>query len=66
VNSFGVVASSRRGPLNVPNILKVVIPSLQHQNNDVRQAATKIVLDVQRLSGLVTESMFADLQEKSK
>lgn len=54
INSFGI-ASQTRGPLSVKDILKSVLPNVSHQNADVRNASTKILLDVHKLSGCVTE-----------
>ena len=54
MNSFGVSAK-RHGPLNVRDIVNSIVPSLTHQSQDVRNASTKILLDVHRLSGSVTE-----------
>lgn len=55
-----------RGPLSVKDVLKSVTPSLSHANADVRNAATKIVLDVQKLSGAVTEEELASVPEKTR
>lgn len=46
------------------NILKAVIPSIPHPNQDVRNAALKILLDVQRLSGCVNEEELSEVPEK--
>ena len=54
INSFGI-ASQTRGPLSVKDILKAVLPNISHANADVRNASTKILLDVHKLSGCVTE-----------
>ena len=50
------------------DVLKAVLPSVQHANNDVRNAATKILLDVHKLSGCVTddELVAAGLSEKAR
>lgn len=65
INSFGI-ASKTRGPLSVKDILKAVIPAIQHPNQDVRNASGKILLDVQKLSGCVTAEELEDLNEKAK
>lgn len=65
VNSFGI-ASKTRGPLSVKDILKSVLPSVQHPNQDVRNAAGKILLDVQKYSGCVTEEELQDINEKAR
>ena len=65
INSFGI-ASRTRGPLSVKDVLKAVVPAVQHPNQDVRNAAGKILLDVQKLSGCVTEEELADLEDKHR
>lgn len=45
-------------------MLEAAVPSLALTNADVKNAATKIVLDVQRLSGAVKDHYFARLPEK--
>jgi hypothetical protein len=65
VNSFGVSAK-KRGPLNARDIVNAILPSLSHSSQDVRNASTKILLDVQRLSGAVKEEMLGTLPEKIK
>ena len=45
INSFGI-ASKTRGPLSVKDILKSIVPTLVHQNQDVRNASNKILIDV--------------------
>jgi hypothetical protein len=39
---------------------------LSHSSQDVRSASTKILLDVQRLSGAVKEESLANLPDKIK
>jgi len=65
INSFGI-SSRARGALSVKNILKSIIPAVSHQNQDVRNALSKILMDVQRLSGCVTEEELEDLTEKQR
>jgi hypothetical protein len=65
VNSFGVSAK-KRGPLNSKDIVNSILPSLSHSSQDVRSASTKILLDVQRLSGAVKEESLANLPDKIK
>jgi len=65
VNSFGIEVPTKtlEGPadtsgsqvLTVPSVLRAAVPSIAHANADVKAAATKIVLDVQRLTGQVKE-----------
>lgn len=65
MNSFGVSAK-KRGPLNSKDIVNSILPSLSHSSQDVRSASTKILLDVQRLSGAVKEESLVNLPEKIK
>lgn len=65
VNSFGI-ASRTRGPLSVKDILKSIVPAIQHPNQDVRNASGKILLDVHKLSGCVTEEELESLTEKAR
>ena len=65
INSFGI-SSRNRGALSVKNILKSVVPSVSHPNQDVRNAASKILLDVQRFSGCVTPEELSEVPEKTK
>jgi capsular polysaccharide biosynthesis protein len=65
VNSFGVSAK-KRGPLNANDIVNAILPSLTHSSQDVRSASTKILLDVQRLSGAVKEEKFMSMPEKQR
>lgn len=59
INSFGLagIANSNGtgATLTVARVLDHIVPNVGHTNSDVRNAATKILLDVQRLSGQVTE-----------
>lgn len=48
------------------DILKSVIPAVSHPNQDVRNASGKILLDVQKLSGCVTEEELQSLSEKAR
>lgn len=48
------------------NILKSVIPTVTHPNQDVRNAAQKILLDVQKMSGCVTEEELEEVPEKQR
>jgi hypothetical protein len=63
INSFGIT-SRTRGPLSVRDILKSIMPAIQHQNQDVRNASGKILLDVQKLSGCVIQEELEHLPEK--
>ena len=48
------------------DILRSVIPAVSHPNQDVRNASGKILLDVQKLSGCVTEEELSSLTEKAR
>ena len=48
------------------DILRSVIPAVSHPNQDVRNASGKILLDVQKLSGCVTEEELISLTEKAR
>jgi hypothetical protein len=71
INSFGIEVPLKTsdGPaipsdsqvLTVPSVLKAAVPSIAHANADVKAAATKIVLDVQRLTGQVKEHFLVQL-----
>ena len=65
INSFGI-ASRTRGPLSVKDIMKSILPAIQHPNQDVRNAAGKILMDVQKLSGCVTEEELESLTDKAR
>jgi hypothetical protein len=65
VNSFGV-SIKKRGPLNVKDIINSILLSLTHQSQDVRNASTKILLDIQRLSGAVKEDYLVTVNDKIK
>lgn len=57
VNSFGIeVANDEKSSISVSNVLNAALPAVSHPNQDVKNAATKIILDVQRLSGRVTDT----------
>lgn len=52
--------------MNASDIVNAIIPSLTHSSQDVRSASTKILLDVQRLSGAVKEEKLASIPEKQR
>ena len=52
--------------LTVQNVLDATVPAIGHTNADVKNAATKIILDVQRLSGEVKDHHFLMLPEKQQ
>jgi hypothetical protein len=60
------VTAKKRGALNSHDIVTSILPSLGHSSQDVRSASTKILLDVQRLSGAVNEERLNGLPEKQK
>lgn len=47
-------------------MLKAAIPAIGNANQDVKNAAIKIVLDVQRLTGQVKDYHLAQLPEKTR
>lgn len=65
INSFGI-ASRTRGPLSVKDIMKSILPAIQHPNQDVRNASGKILMDVHKLSGCVTEEELESLSDKAR
>ena len=56
----------KAGGLSVKDILKAVMPAIQHPNQDVRNASGKILLDVHKLSGCVTAEELEDINEKAR
>ena len=73
VNSFGLSLQDKEGneanaeaALTVQNVLDATVPAIGHTNADVKNAATKIILDVQRLSGEVKDHHFLMLPEKQQ
>ena len=42
------------------------MPAIGHTNQDVKNAAIKIVLDVQRLTGLVKDHHLSQLPDKTR
>ena len=75
VNSFGLSLQEKDGQasevstescLTVQSVLNAAVPAIGHSNADVKNAATKIVLDVQRLSGEVKDHHFLMLPEKQQ
>ena len=52
------------GSLTVSEVLAVSMPSIEHSNSDVKNAAIKIVLDVQRLTGKVKEYHYGLIVDK--
>jgi hypothetical protein len=46
--------------------MKSILPAIQHPNQDVRNAAGKILMDVQKLSGCVTEEELESLTDKAR
>ena len=74
INSFGieVPASDSQGQpsttnvLNVTSVLSAAVPAIGSANQDVKNAAIKIVLDVQRLTGKVKDHHLSQLPEKTR
>ena len=48
VNSFPVSCSDATKSITKSNIIKVVVPSCSHNKEDIRGAALKILIDVQK------------------
>lgn len=78
INSFGIAIPPKidesdeqlnqptAGVLTVDSVLSASVPAISHNNQDVKNAAIKIVLDVQRLTGSVKEGHFEKLPERTK
>jgi hypothetical protein len=78
INSFGIAVPPKVdesdenleqpevGVLTVESVLKASIPAITHNNQDVKNAAIKIILDVQRLTGAVKEHHFEQVPDKTK
>jgi hypothetical protein len=45
-------------------ILEVVLPSINHSKDEIRNASTKILVDVQKKTGLITQDALEELSEK--
>jgi len=52
--------------LTVPAVLAAAVPAVALSNQDVKNAAIKVILEVQKLSGAVKESQLASLPDKTK
>jgi hypothetical protein len=52
--------------MTVQAVLAAAVPAIGQTNVDVKNAAIKIVLDVQKLSGDVKESDFSYLNDKTR
>lgn len=48
------------------DILKSIMPAILHPNQDVRNASAKILLDVHKLSGCVTDEELESLSDKAR
>ena len=76
INSFGIEVPNKNGgalpsdhsgqALTVSSVLAAAVPAIAHTNQDVKNAAIKIVLDVQRLTGLVKDHHLAQLPDKTR
>ena len=58
ITSFGM--TKKNSPLSPKNVLKTVIPPLFHKDQDIRNASLKIVLEIQKKTGLIDASTFKD------
>ena len=52
--------------LTVRSVLEAAVPAIASTNQDIKNAAIKIVLDVQRLTGQVKDHHLAQLPDKTK
>jgi hypothetical protein len=59
ISSFGMV--KKDSALAPKKIFKVVLPSLFHKDQDIRNIALKILLEIQKKTGVVELSLFKDL-----
>ena len=58
ITSFGV--AKRDSPLSPKSLLKVILNPLFHKDQDIRNMALKILLEIQRKTGLIDENMFKE------
>jgi hypothetical protein len=69
INSFGLADAEQGSTGSVMTsevVIGCAIPAIGHTNKDVKNAAIKILLDVQRISGSVKEDHLESLNEKTK
>lgn len=57
VTSYGITKDSALSP---KGLLKVIIQPLFHKDQDIRNLALQILVEVQRKTGLIDESIFKD------
>lgn len=58
ITSFGV--AKRDSPLSPKSLLKVIMAPLFHKDQDIRNMALKILLEIQRKTGCIDESIFKE------
>lgn len=79
INSFGIEVPPKNNEngaaaagdganqvLTVRSVLEAAVPAIGSTNQDIKNAAIKIVLDVQRLTGQVKDHHLASLPEKTR
>lgn len=69
INSFGLANAEKGSTGTVMTselVIKTAVAAIGHANKDVKNAAIKILVDVQRLSGSVQETDLQNLNEKTK
>ena len=80
INSFGIEVPPKNNEnggaaaagdgatqvLTVRSVLEAAVPAIASTNQDIKNAAIKIVLDVQRLTGQVKDHHLASLPEKTR
>ena len=58
ITSFGV--AKRDSPLSPKSLLKVIMAPLFHKDQDIRNMALKILLEIQKKTGCIDESIFKE------
>jgi len=69
INSFGLANADKGSTGTVMTaelVIDTAIPAIGNTNKDVKNAAVKILVDVQRLSGSVQEFHLESLNQKTK
>ena len=74
INSFNVYAeqiekendSDEEKALTKDQILSVVLPAVQHTKDDIRGAAVKILIDVQKKTGSINLNDLESLPDKTR
>ena len=58
ITSFGV--SKGESPLSPKSLLKVIILPLFHKDQEIRNVALKVLIEIQRKTGWIDESIFKE------